>query len=89
MDAMNKGGLFSVSASSFWGHTMTVLGNLSRILNRISGGPQGQTLCARIAERRPDCWFCRLMSCIVEPNHCAIELAYWVKHRDDWGGMAD
>lgn len=58
----------------------TFLGNVSRILNRMSGGPRGQTLCARIAERRPDCWFCRLMSRIVEPNHCAIELAYWVKH---------
>lgn len=65
---------------SFRGRAMTILGNLSRTLNRMSGGPRGQTLCARVAERRPDCWFCRLMSRIVEPNHCAIELAYWVKH---------
>lgn len=56
---------------------MTIFGNLSRGLNRMSGGPRGQTLCARIAERWPECWFCRLMSRIVEPNHCAIELARW------------
>ncbi|MBB4571101.1 hypothetical protein GGE67_004838 [Rhizobium leucaenae] len=66
--------------SSFWELAMTMLGDLSRILNRMSGGPRGQTLCARIAERQPDCWFCRLMSRIVEPNHCAIELASWVRH---------
>ena len=82
MDTMNRDGLFSVGSPNFWGHTITVLGNLSRILNRISGGPRGQTLCARIAERRPDCLFCRLMSWIVEPDHCAIELACWVKRRD-------
>ena len=56
---------------------MTIFGNLSRGLNRMSGGPRGQTLCARIAERWPECLFCRLMSRIVEPNHCAIELARW------------
>lgn len=56
---------------------MTILGNLSRTLNRVLGGARGQTLCARIAERSPECWFCQLMSRIVEPNHCAIELARW------------
>src|SRR5690349_4936173 len=56
---------------------MTIFGNLSRGLNRMSGGSRGQTLCARIAERWPECLFCRLMSRIVEPNHCAIELARW------------
>lgn len=56
---------------------MTIFGKLSRALNRMSGGSQGQTLCARIGERWPECWFCRLMSRIVEPNHCAVELAHW------------
>lgn len=56
---------------------MTIFGNLSRGLNRMSGGPRGQTLCARIGERWPECLFCRLLSRIVEPNHCAIELARW------------
>lgn len=56
---------------------MTIFGNFSRVLNRVSGGPRGQTLCARIAERWPECWFCRLMSRTVEPNHCAIELEHW------------
>lgn len=65
--------------ANFWERAMTVLGDLSRVLNHMSGGPQGQTLCARIAERQPDCWFCRLMSRIVEPNHCAIELANWAR----------
>lgn len=65
--------------SNFCELAMTILGDLSRTLNRMSGGPRGQTLCARIAERQPDCWFCRLMSRIVEPNHCAIELASWVR----------
>lgn len=56
---------------------MTILGNLSRLLSRATGGPRGQTLCARVAARWPDCLFCRLMSRLVEPNHCAIELALW------------
>lgn len=56
---------------------MTILGNLSRVLNRMSGGPRGQTLSARIAEWWPECWFCLLMSRAVEPNHCAIELDRW------------
>lgn len=64
---------------------MTVFGSLSRALNRMSGGPQGQTLCARIAERCPECVFCRLMSRIVEPNHCAIELAHWQTMNVDRG----
>ena len=67
--------------SNFWEVAMTVLGDFSRALNRMSGGPRGQTLCAHIAERQPDCWFCRLMSRIVEPNHCAIELENWVRLR--------
>lgn len=61
----------------------TRLGNLSRALNRLAGGPSGQTLCARIAARNPGCWFCRLMDWAVEKNHCAIELARW-----DRRGMA-
>lgn len=56
---------------------MTIFGNLSRTLNRVSGGARGQTLCARMAERSPECRFCQLMSWIVEPNHCVIELARW------------
>lgn len=56
---------------------MTIFGNLSRALNKATGGQRGQTLCARIAAWRPDCLFCRLMSLAVEPNHCAIELARW------------
>lgn len=30
---------------------MTVFGNFSRALNRMSGGLLGQTLCVRVAER--------------------------------------
>ncbi|MBZ9973524.1 hypothetical protein LB517_28240 [Mesorhizobium sp. BR1-1-12] len=55
---------------------MTTFGKLSRALNLLLGGPRGQTLCARIAERWPDCWFCRLMDCY-EKNHCLVELARW------------
>lgn len=56
----------------------SVFGTLSRALNRATGGQRGQTaLCARIAATRPDCLFCRLMSRLVEPSHCAIELALW------------
>ncbi|MER8953533.1 hypothetical protein NKJ72_09040 [Mesorhizobium sp. M0045] len=60
---------------------MTTFGNISRALNSISGGAPGQTLCARIAERWPECRFCRLMSRIVEPNHCAIELERWQRRQ--------
>lgn len=55
---------------------MTIFGNISRALNRLSGGPRGQTLCARIAAKWPDCLFCRLLN-HYEPNHCVIELARW------------
>lgn len=55
-------------------------GALSRVLNRAMGGPSGQTLCARIAASHgAQCRFCRLMSRLVEPNHCAIELARWLR----------
>lgn len=56
---------------------MTIFGTLSRALNYALGGLRGQTLCARIAAWRPNCWFCRLMSRLVEPNHCLVELALW------------
>jgi len=57
---------------------MSTLGNFSRALNRLTGGQPGQTLCARIAAAHgAQCQFCRLMSRLVEPNHCAIELARW------------
>lgn len=56
---------------------MTIFGILSRALNYASGGQRDQTLCARIAASRPDCLFCRLMSRLVEPNHCLVELALW------------
>lgn len=59
---------------------MTIFGTLSRALNRATGGHRDQTLCARVAARWPDCLFCRLMSRLVEPNHCAIELALWDAH---------
>lgn len=57
---------------------MTKLGRISRLLNRVCGGAAGQTLCARIADSRgAQCKFCQLMSRLIEPNHCAIELAKW------------
>ena len=55
---------------------MTTFGNISRFLNRVSGGPRGQTLCARLAARNPKCWLCRWLEW-VEPNHCLRELARW------------
>lgn len=51
---------------------------ISRTLNRLTGGNGRQTFCARMAERHgTNCRFCRLMSRLVEPAHCAIELARW------------
>jgi hypothetical protein len=55
---------------------MTTLGNLSRLLNRMTGGIKGQTLCARLATHNPDCLFCRWLEW-VEPAHCVKELARW------------
>ncbi|MFC3206897.1 hypothetical protein [Aquamicrobium soli] len=56
----------------------SLLGRLSRLLNRATGGQPNQTLCARIAgSHGTQCRFCRLMSRLIEPNHCAIELARW------------
>lgn len=54
----------------------------SAFLNALFGGHADQTLCARIAESHgTDCWFCRLMSKLIEADHCAIELARWVTRR--------
>lgn len=55
---------------------MTIFGNISRAINIATGGAKGQTLCARIAASRPDCWFCRFME-RYEKNHCLVELARW------------
>jgi hypothetical protein len=55
-----------------------VLGRLSRAMNRAAGGADGQTLCARLAEQHGSrCLFCRLVSWVTEPDHCANELAAW------------
>lgn len=54
-----------------WDHMLAragiAFGNISRLINRLLCGAQGQTLCARIAALWPDCWFCRAMSRLVEP----------------------
>lgn len=55
---------------------MTTLGNISRFINRITGGIKGQTLCARLAARNPHCLLCRMLN-HYEPNHCIQELARW------------
>lgn len=53
-----------------------MLGDLSRVLNRMSGGAPGQTLCARVGLRfGPYCWFCRLVGWTVrDPRHCEYEI---------------
>lgn len=54
---------------------MLTLGNASRLLNWLTGGERGQTLCARVAARYgADCLFCRLVSRFTEPGHCAEEM---------------
>jgi hypothetical protein len=58
-------------------HRTSVMGRLSRRINRLLGGTPNQTLCARIAAYNPDCHFCRLMARLIEPDHCRIELARW------------
>jgi hypothetical protein len=55
------------------------LGNLSRLLNRLTGGMKGQTLCARVAAAFGQrCLFCRLVGMALrEPTHCAEQLLRW------------
>ncbi|MER9524071.1 hypothetical protein NKI96_10845 [Mesorhizobium sp. M0292] len=56
---------------------------ISGLLNRLLGGRVEQTLCARIAERSGvQCRFCLLMSRLIEPNHCALQLAKWHSIKD-------
>jgi len=53
----------------------TFLGRLSRVVNRITGGARGQTLCARVAITfGADCLFCRVVARFTEPDHCAREI---------------
>lgn len=54
---------------------VSILGRLSRIINRYTGGAPGQTLCARIAaEFGSNCIFCRVVDRFTERDHCAREL---------------
>jgi hypothetical protein len=55
------------------------LGNLSRLLNRLTGGTKGQSLCARVADAYGQrCLFCRLVGgALREPAHCADQLLRW------------
>ncbi|RWF33729.1 hypothetical protein [Mesorhizobium sp.] len=56
---------------------------LSGLLNRLCGGRGDQSLCARIAEQHgAQCVFCRIMSRLIEPNHCALQLAKWHSKQD-------
>jgi hypothetical protein len=51
---------------------MRFLGNISRIINRLSGGKPNQSLCARIARAYGhDCWFCRMVGAVTrDRDHC-------------------
>lgn len=51
---------------------MSFLGRLSRVLNLITGGARGETLCARMARTRGHwCWFCRVVGWLLnDPRHC-------------------
>lgn len=52
------------------------LGNLSRLVNRLSGGEPGESLCGRMARLRgPDCLFCRVVAAVLrEADHCRNEM---------------
>lgn len=52
------------------------MADLSRLLNRASGGISGHTLCRRIAARYGyDCAFCRAVSFVLrDRDHCLLEL---------------
>lgn len=53
-----------------------MLGNLSRLINRATGGARGETLCARFARRYGSrCLFCRVVGWAVDDkDHCLREL---------------
>lgn len=56
----------------------SLLGRLSRLLNRVTGGQPNQTLCARIAgSHGTQCRFCRWVGRFTSKDHCALELARW------------
>lgn len=46
--------------------------SVSKLLNRLSGGTNGQTLCARLAKKfGHDCLFCRVIGAVVnDADHC-------------------
>jgi len=55
-------------------------GTFSRLLNRLTGGHAGQSLCARIAHGfGPRCLFCRFIArALRDPAHCQAELDWWL-----------
>lgn len=57
-----------------------MLGNLSLLLNRLTGGFCSQTLCARLAHAfGADCLACRMIGAALrDPGHCADELRAWL-----------
>lgn len=54
-----------------------VLADLSRLANRLTGGPAGKTLCNRVARVYGyDCVFCRLVAFVLsDRDHCLDELS--------------
>lgn len=55
---------------------MSFFGRISRTINRLAGGNDGQTLCARMAWLYgSDCLFCRVVGfALRDQDHCADEL---------------
>ena len=55
---------------------ISVLADLSRLLNRWTGGEAGRTLCWRAAMRLGDnCLFCRFIGFVLrQEHHCSDEL---------------
>lgn len=51
---------------------MRFLGNLSRVLNSLTGGRPGETLCGRMARTRGhDCLFCSVVGwALRDADHC-------------------
>lgn len=60
-------------------------GDLSRLINRLTGGYAGQTLCARLALAwGHDCKFCKLIAAALrEPDHCRTEAEHWQSKNGD------
>lgn len=61
------------------------LGDISRFLNRVTGGRKGESLCGRMSRTRGhDCMFCRIVGAALrDRDHCWRQRIHEIKESNN------